>query len=113
MKLFLVASVLLLAGNCWAQSEPWDTSKRSIFSRYAPQAQPGGLPPPGIGASGVQPLPPVPVFVGVILATDPYTGFMMTGDTPQPVAVGDIVGGSRVLQITMDHMLLSNGAVIA
>jgi len=112
-RLFLVASVLLLAGNCWAQSEALDTSRRSIFSRYAPGDRGMGIPPgSGSGPGGGIQLPPVPVFVGVILANDQFTGFVMTGDTTRQVAVGDIVGDSRVLQITMDSLYLSNGAVI-
>jgi len=111
--LFLVASVLLLTGHCWAQSEAFDASKRSIFSRYTLGDQtPATNPSSGRGNVPPAALPPVPVFVGVILADDIYTGVVMTGDTTQLVVVGDIVGGSRVLQISMDNMHLSNGAVI-
>ena len=68
----------------------------------------------GAGLIGGTPAPlPVPVFVGVVLTDDQYTGFLMTGNTAQSVTTGDIVAGSRVVQITMDGMHLSNGTVIA
>ena len=114
-NLWLLASVLLLAGTAPAQSTPNSVlNSKSIFARGAPTAaETVRDPPPQLYA-------PPPVFIGVLDVDGHFVGLLETTRPDGTSSISRVQEGdeiawdhSQVREVTMDVLHLAGGSQAA